>query len=968
MHRAAVVELAESLELTPKLVEGRLAALGLDDDARARLRAIAPLVLANASRFLDSFYARLLDHAATRGYFRTPEEVARLKTHQLAYIEELFTAEYDWEHALRCLHIGLAHHRVRLTPQWFVASFGHFVLDHVPLVFAASGSVEEAVETVTALVKSVLFDASLTLEGYAMSAVNASRSSLDLPAEDGSHKPAAAVARVGAEARAPAVTRSRVALDDASERSLFLGINAEVRAALHALAPAVETAIPEVLNEFYELFSGWGETRDLVPANVAERLKREVASYWSELVRSEFDRPYAASRTLVGIVHERVGLPSPLYLVGLARQVSSLLRRAATKQADVDALLRAVFFDVSFVLQAYLDARAAAVLRSEGFAVELLSGLSSGVAVVDAKLRISVVNPALLTMFGLDARLARHVHLRQAVPFPEAASLARRAWDEPLAARVSCVANHEGRVFRMTALRLEGTAESVALVLDDITELVHAQRDVDADDRTYADVLDAVQSFVWELDEATEALTTVSRSVVNVAGVRDVALLGRRGAFLELLPERERAAIKSIWRAAKVGQRAEVAHRLQRPSGETVWVRSTFARGTTSEGHAVVRGTSVDVTALRRAEQHRLDAIGKLAGGIAHEYHNQLTVVLSSLSLLDAPGGAADLSLIEEARTATERCAALTKRLLSVAQRQMLRPRSLVLNDMLGRAKPSLARQVGDRVELEMHLDPDLWPCNVDAEELEVALSNVLSNASDSMPAGGRVTVATRNLRADEALEGVALGHDDFVEIAIEDAGRGMDETVRRRAFEPFFSTDPGKSGLGLALVHGFVAQSGGHVLLASERGKGTTVRMLFPRASAPTTGGPRAEGRPVVVAVDDQPAVRRVLRRLFEAMGYAVVTAGSSEETLALLSQVRPDVLVTDVVLAAGDSGSTLARLARERDPSLPIVFISGYPREELDLGGLGDGTWFVAKPFAKDSLESALRQALGSRPRATA
>lgn len=960
VNRAAVADLADALGLTPGLVEQRLRALGLGPAGRARLRAVAPEAVAAAPRFLESFYARLQETPATRDFLRTPELVAHLKKQHGHYIEELFSAEYDWEHALRCLHIGLVHHRIHLTPQWFVASYGLILSEYIPRMFTGDVSVEDAVERVVALVASAIFDASLVLDGYAMSSANSIRASLVEPPPSVEPSSAAGATTASSPHR-PAVTRNRVASDDAEERRHFLELDEEVRHELAALAPAVERAIPAVLEEFYELVTTWQETRDLVPTAIVERLQRQVGSYWIELVRSSFDRSYAASRTLVGIVHERVGLSSPLYLIGLARQLTSLLRRVVTSPAGADALVRAVFFDASFVIQACLDARAAALLHADGFSAEILASLLAGVAVVDARLRVDFVNPALLAMFGLDARLVRRVHVTQLLPFPEAAPLLRRVWDDPIAHRATAVVARDGRTYRMSAVRLEGADARVALVLDDISELDQARTDLRDDGQAYSDVLDAVETFAWELDEASATLSMVSRSVVRVAGHRDVALLGRRGAFFELLPEPDRSAFEQACQGLRPGGKFETTHRLRRSDGAIVRLRSRVARHELAGGKTVLRGTSVDVTAQHLAEQLRLEAVAKLAGGIAHEYNNQLTVVLSSLALLEGAEGAVDPTLIGYAASAAERCAELTRRLLAFAQRQILRPRRLVMSEWLGQTRPTLTTYLGERVELDLRLDPDVWPVNVDARELEAALASVLANASESMPSGGLVTVKTRNLRADEPVDGAEPLGEDFVEIAVEDGGVGMEEGVRRRAFEPFFTTKAAGAGLGLSFVHGFVAQSGGRVVIASERGKGTVVRLLFPRAPIDATRhAERRDGSRVVLVVDDEPGVLRMMTRLIARLGCTAIAASSEEEALRAIEGTRPDVLVTDVVLAHGENGSRLAEEARARVPGLPIVFVSGYARETLDLATLGEREWFVPKPFPKGALEEAIQAAL--------
>lgn len=947
-------QLAADLGLTPSLLEGRLAALALGPTDRAKLRATWPTVQAGTPAFLDRFYERLLACPSTRGWLTSPELVARLKRQQLTSVEALFTDEYDFPHALRCLRVGMTHHRIRLTPQWFVASYAHFLCEHVPQLLHSASSLEEGLELVITLTKSALLDAALSLDGYAMSAENdvrlhrVPRSATPAPA-NANHQPPPA------HAAASPISRARVATDEATERAAFLGIDATTLEALRSLSPFALEAVPPTLDGFYRLFSTWGETAALVPAGTVDRLKRQVGSYWHELFRGAFDRPYAASRTLVGIVHERIGLSSPLYLVGLAQQLATLMRLAVPKTADpvsaVQALLRAVFFDASFVLQAYVQARAEAVLRSDGFASELLAGLSAGVALVDQRLRVESMNPALATLFPIDPGLARLVQLEQLVPMPAAAALVRQAWEQSAGRRHIAVIAHQARTFRATAQRLMGAGnrESVALVLDEITDLVKAQHLAQDDARGFGRVLDTVEALLWEAED--EVLTVVSRSALAVTGHRDVALLGRQGAFEQLIPEPDRAVFVKQARALVTGERKVLRHRLQRADGVVVWLDTELARCSAK----VLCGVSVDVTRQVTEERRRIEALGRLGGGIAHEFNNRLTVILSSLSLLESPTlDQGQAELIREAKQAAERSTVLTQQLLSVAQRQVLRPKPVVLNEVLGSARGALTSLVGRDIELELKLEPSLWRCNLDAKELETALVNLVANARDSMPVGGRVTVSTRNVPSS--------GEAEFVEVTVEDTGEGMDERVRHRAFEPFFTTRPAAAGLGLSMVHGFVSQSGGQVSLTSSEGHGTVVRLRFPRLVEEATPVGVDESSPFVLVVDDEPSLRLVMARLVKRLGLQGVAVGTVKDALNVVRTRRVDLLVTDVVLADGESGAALGPEARLLKPGLPVLYVSGYTRQELDLEKLGPLEWFLPKPFVASEFEQAVRAALAA------
>lgn len=970
-----LIQLAASLELTPGVVTQRLHVLGLAAADRARLREVGPAVRAVAPKFFDAFYERLLQCPATRSWISSTELVDRLKRSQAAYLDDLFESELDFDHALRCLKIGITHHRARLTPQWFVASYGHILFDFWPVILDHAGSIHDGLDLLVTLLKTALFDVSLVLDGYAMSAGQTLRSQ-SVVSHTQKHSTLVTSTPHAAGSAPPAVSRIPIVCDDAAERADFLGIDENVLTELRSLGKTAERALPRMLEEFYDLFSTWDETQSLVPPALVERLKREVSSYWVELFRGELDRSYVASRTLIGIVHERVGLTSPRYVIGLAQQVSSLLQRAVPEsgapKAAADALLRAVFFDLSFVLQAYVDARAAAVLRSDGFASELLAGLTAGVAIVDEQMRVDAVNPALLALFGLRPGLVRFVQLSEVLPIPEAVELVRGAWAKPTT-RVSRVIERENRAFRATALQLSTAGHpTVALVLDEITDIVRVQSEAQHTETTLSHALDSVGAFVWEADMATMTPSLVSRASLEVTGFRDVALLARPDGLLSLIPEPDRMAFRARCVALRAGDPCEIRHRLIKADASTVWLRTQVARAQRHDGSAWLSGVSIDATSEHLEEQRRLEAVGRLAGGIAHEYNNRLTVILTSLSLVgyaDIDPSAAEL--LHEAKVAADRCTALTREILSFAQRQVLRPQPVALNELVDAARPMLARILGESVQLELRLAPDLWSCRIDAKELESALLSVVTNSRDSMPAGGRVTLSTRNVpasapRPSQSVSGEPVAADtalqDLVEIAIEDNGMGMDDSVRQRAFEPFFSTKPDARGLGLSIVHGFVAQSGGKVALASKSGNGTVVRLMFPRMPdrSEPTADTKSDGQPFVLAVDDEPSLRLVLKSLLQRLGYAVATAATITEALAILRERKVDVLLTDVVLAGGESGATLAPQARDIQPDLSVIYISGFARDSLDLESLGERDWFVSKPFTMADMRAVLREAL--------
>jgi PAS domain S-box-containing protein len=392
--------------------------------------------------------------------------------------------------------------------------------------------------------------------------------------------------------------------------------------------------------------------------------------------------------------------------------------------------------------------------------------------------------------------------------------------------------------------------------------------------------------------------------------------------------------------------------------------------------------------ALRRAQ--KMEAIGELAAGLAHDFNNALHVVLGNLGRVEArlPDGADVRTALGRAKRAGEHVAALTRQLLAFARRSGLQPQPVVLNTVLAGSGEALSRALGPGVELRFDLDPGLPSCVVDPARAEAALLGLLANARDAMPppGGGRVTVRTGTVRLDEAAVvagGDALKPGRYVALTVEDDGPGMPPEVLARAAEPFFTTKPGKgTGLGLATVHGFVRQSGGRLEIGSAPGRGTTVRLLFPAApprAEPAPAPSEAEaaldaegGRERVLVVDDDAGVLDLAVHHLTALGYRVLPARSGEEALAVLGgpdAPRVDLLFTDVVMPGGMNGLVLAERARALRPGLRVLLASGYSDDLVARGTPtpGGGADVLAKPYRRIDLAERLRAALnrpGARP----
>ena len=373
-----------------------------------------------------------------------------------------------------------------------------------------------------------------------------------------------------------------------------------------------------------------------------------------------------------------------------------------------------------------------------------------------------------------------------------------------------------------------------------------------------------------------------------------------------------------------------------------------------------------------------MEAVGQLTGGIAHDFNNLLTGVTGSLELLQARIGQGRFDTVDRyvnaAQGAARRAAALTQRLLAFSRRQTLDPRPVNANRLVADLEELVRRSVGPAVEIEVVGAAGLWPVMVDANQLENALLNLCINARDAMPGGGRLTIETANKWLDDRAAGERdLPAGQYVSLCVTDTGTGMSREVSARAFDPFFTTKPlGEgTGLGLSMIYGFVRQSGGQVRIYSEVGEGTTMCLYLPRhygdaeaaeglTRRPDAGSAR-EGETVLV-VDDEPTVRMLVAEVLEEAGYRVLEAGDGAAGLAVLrSDMRADLLVTDVGMPGGMNGRQLADAGRTLRPGLKVLFITGYAENAaLGDGRLEPGVELLTKPFTMEGLALKVRAIL--------
>ncbi|WP_109121144.1 response regulator [Azospirillum sp. TSO22-1] len=535
-------------------------------------------------------------------------------------------------------------------------------------------------------------------------------------------------------------------------------------------------------------------------------------------------------------------------------------------------------------------------------------------------------------------------------------------------------------------------------------------------------LVEAMPKLVWTADGAGR-VDYLNRQWIEFTGVPAGRHLG--DGWLEAVHPDDRGRVRAAWAATVAGQGDyDLEYRLRRHDGEYRWfkvrglpIRDSLGRPTRWIGslaeiteiqearQALARSRDelerlvaertrelADSNRLLLAESaereraeaqlaraQRLEAIGQLTGGVAHDFNNLLTVIVGNLDMVERAADDPERvrRLVGGALAAAGRGERLTQQLLAFARRQPLRPEVAGVNRLVRELEPLIRRAVGEAVEVTLDLGDDLRPCRVDTSQFEAAVLNLVVNARDATPPGGRITVSTRGLAlpAPDAPSGLADG--DWLVVAVRDTGSGISPDVLPRVFDPFFTTkDVGKgSGLGLSQVYGFVRQSGGQVRLESAPGTGTTVQIWLPAAAGaeePAVAPPPEEsgdalagaGETVLVAEDD-PDVRTVAVDTLQALGYRVLTAQDGVEALEVLEAADGIALLfTDVVMPRGVNGADLARRTQALRPGLRVLLTSGYTAQALTSEhGVVHGYPLLRKPYRGVELARAVRAALGTR-----
>ena len=498
--------------------------------------------------------------------------------------------------------------------------------------------------------------------------------------------------------------------------------------------------------------------------------------------------------------------------------------------------------------------------------------------------------------------------------------------------------------------------------------------------------LEAARMGVWHWSAVDNRLTW-DEPLRRMYAVRPDERIERYEDFVGRVHPDDRELVESsVRRALATGDgRLDYEFRIVLPDGRVRWIADQGRTILGKSGVIGMTGTCQDVTDRHNAEEqlrlaHRMESIGRLAGGVAHEANNQMSVVIGAASFIlrrsDLP--AAVRADAEHIRAAAERTAAVTAQLLAFSRRQVLRPRRVDPHVLLDRFRPVLARTMGEDCTVRLRLGP-VPAVRADPGQLEQVLLNLAINARDAMPRGGAFTIETSTIdlttaAPPAAAQGVAMRPGRYAVMSVSDTGHGMDRETLAHAFEPFFTTKGiGRgTGLGLATVYGIVKQSDGYVWAESAPGEGTTISVYLPETSEPAE--PAAEGAApsaaaageVVLVVEDDAAVRATAARALSEAGFQVLEAESGARALELLGgATRPSLVLSDVVMP-GMAGSELAARVAQVAPGTPVLFTSGYTDGEIVRRGLLEpGVAFLPKPFSPEGLVRAVQARLLGRER---
>jgi PAS domain S-box-containing protein len=617
-------------------------------------------------------------------------------------------------------------------------------------------------------------------------------------------------------------------------------------------------------------------------------------------------------------------------------------------------------------------------------------GISRGNKVVFA-------NPALLRMFGYDdlkefSKIPLLNHVAPASHELIAARMEKVAQGQPVPAEFEYdILCKDGRIKTLLASSQHftlGGATYTQTTFQDITERKRTEETLRESEERFRNLVETMKVGLASIDEKG-VLTYVNEHSCNMIGYSMDEMIGRPTVDF-YYDEEGRKAQEEIFAKRRKGMRDATPYEVAWRTKDGRKVYSILSPTPIFDAEGRYTGSfaiHTEITERKRAEEEsevlreqlrqsqKMEAIGRLAGGIAHDFNNLLTIIkgYSQLSLIELKEDSPLKGNIEQIHRATDRAADLVRQLLAFSRRQILEMKVLDLNTTLANLHNMLRRLIGEDIELITVLAEDLGRVKTDLGWIEQAIMNLVVNAKDAMPKGGKLIIETANVELDEAYARahVAVTSGRYVMIAVSDTGAGMTPEVRERLFEPFFSTkekDKG-TGLGLSTVYGIVKQSGGNIWVYSEPGEGSTFKVYLPRVYEPleeqrekVLGDELLRGSETILLVEDEENVRKLALRVLERQGYKVLAARDGEDALLVCEQFKDPIhlMLTDVVMP-GMSGHELAKRLKSLHPKMKVLYMSGYTDNAIVLHGvLVEGVNYIQKPFTVDALTKKVREVL--------
>jgi two-component system cell cycle sensor histidine kinase/response regulator CckA len=633
----------------------------------------------------------------------------------------------------------------------------------------------------------------------------------------------------------------------------------------------------------------------------------------------------------------------------------------------------------------YREAKSANAVLTHTIAMD---SAINGMAILDAGGRFVYVNSAYAQMIGNTTREAMQGKSWRDVSDPQ-----NRA---PVELEVREALKQYGKWFGPLTLRHSGDkvvrAEmSVTTLPDggticvshDITERVSEQRARAETEIKYRTLIEQVAaiSYIAELGTHGQWLY-VSPQIETILGYTTDEWLSTSRDWLRHIPAEDHPIVIAAEERSARGEPFQAEYRLMRKDGETIWVSDSAVVVRGSDSHPVMEGIIVDITDRKMLEDQlqqarKMEAVGRLAGGVAHDFNNLLTIIKGYVEMaqqrcLDRPELHSDIRRIEEA---ADRAVTLVRQLLAFSRKQVLRPKILDLNTIVVNLDPLLRRLMSENIEMKTLVSEEVGAIKADPGQIEQVIMNLVVNARDALPSGGRILIETSNVDLDSTYtrDHAVVVPGPYVLLAVTDTGVGMTPDTVGHIFEPFYTTkESGRgTGLGLSTAYGIVKQSGGYIWVYSELGKGTTFKVYLPHvtdaipasaAPATTTSSATRKGHETILLVEDEPDLRELTQMVLSERGYTVIGAPSPAEAERLAGNNGAEIhlLLTDVVMP-GISGRELAKRLTGRFPNLRVMYMSGYTYNVIAQDGtLEEGISFLQKPFTPQTLKEKVREAL--------